>query len=183
MTAIILLQEKQTQTNNEEMNKIKFFEALYTSTDSIVARRKSLVLPVILILAGVALPLLSMKILEGPEFDNINSAIVLLGIALAVGGGIWLLGRLTGKGEPLHKDKRVFLTTRTLAFDRSRRSEVLNAIGSGDVNKLLSIPTCEVSALCVMISHLPDNSFAAAQAFEYAELEYRELCGVTILKK
>ena len=77
MTAIILLQEKQTQTNNEEMNKIKFFEALYTSTDSIVARRKSLVLPVILILAGVALPLLSMKILEGPEFDNINSPILI----------------------------------------------------------------------------------------------------------
>lgn len=34
-----------------------------------------------------------------------------------------------------------------------------------------------------MVSHTADNSFVAAQAFEYAELEYRELCGVTVMKK
>lgn len=33
-----------------------------------------------------------------------------------------------------------------------------------------------------MLSALPDNSFVAAQVFEYAELEYRELSRVTIIK-
>ena len=149
----------------------------------IVARRKSVVLPFIVILVGIALPLLSMNILTDSGFDDINSAIVLLGIGLAVGGGIWLLGRVTGKGEPYHTAKKQFLECTTLAFDRSRRSEVINAIGSGDTAKLFAIPTCEVSALCVMVSHTADNSFVAAQAFEYAELEYRELCGVTVMKK
>lgn len=165
------------------MNKLKFYEALYASCDSIVARRKSVVLPLLVIVLGIALPFVSMSVLSDGSYDDINSAMVLAGIAIAISGGVWLLGRLVGSGEPYHKDKGVFLTTTTLSFDRSRRSEVLNAIGSGDVNRLLAIPTCEVSALCVMFSHLADNSFAAAQAFEYAELEYRELCGVTILKK
>ena len=165
------------------MNRIKFYEALYASCSDIVARRKSIVLPLLVIALGIALPLISMMIFEGPEFDDLNSSIVLIGIALAVGGGIWLLGRLVGTGEPYHTAKRRFLETKTLSYDRSRRSEVLNAIGSGDINRLLAIPTCEVSALCVMITMLNDKSFAAAQAFEYAELEYRELCGVTIMKK
>lgn len=165
------------------MNRIKFYEALYASCSDIVARRKSIVLPLLVIALGIALPLISMMIFEGPEFDDLNSSIVLIGIALAVGGGIWLLGRLVGTGEPYHTAKRRFLETKTLSYDRFRRSEVLNAIGSGDINRLLAIPTCEVSALCVMITMLHDKSFAAAQAFEYAELEYKELCGVTIMKK
>ena len=165
------------------MNKIKFFEALYASTPSIVARRRSVVLPIVVILAGIALPFICMSLLSDAKFDDINSSMVLVGICLAVGGGIWLLGRLVGSGEPYHTEKGTFLQTRTLSFDRSRRAEVLNAVGSGNASKLFALPTCEVSALCVMVSHTADNSFVAAQVFEYAELEYKELCGVTLLKK
>lgn len=164
------------------MNKLKFYEALYTSCSYIVARRKSIVLPILVIISGIVLPLLSMMFLKGSGFEDINSVLVLLGIALAVGGGIWLLGRLTGRGEPYHTEKGLYLDARTLAFDRSRRSKVLKAIGSKDLDALLAIPTCDVSALCVLIVTLPDNTFAAAQVFEYAELEYRELGNVTIIK-
>lgn len=82
------------------MNKIKFFEALYTSCNSIVARRKSVVIPILTIVAGVALPIISTSLLDGAEYDNINSVVILAGIALAVAGGVWTLGRLTGNGEP-----------------------------------------------------------------------------------
>ena len=34
-----------------------------------------------------------------------------------------------------------------------------------------------------MVAQTNDNSFVAAQAFEYAELEYKELCGVKVLRK
>lgn len=163
------------------MNKIKFYEALYASCDNIVARRKSLVMPFVMILIGVALPLISMFALKGSQYDDINSSVVLVGLAIAIIGGIWLLGRVTSKGEPYHKAKGAFLSSKILAFDRSRRSEVISAIGSKDYKALLAIPVCEVSALSVMVVSLPDNSFAAVQAFEYAELEYRELCPVTVL--
>lgn len=164
------------------MNKIKFYEELYASCSYIVARRKSIVLPILIIVAGIVLPLLSTILLSGEQFDNVNSVVILIGIAIAIAGGIMLLGRLSGKGEPYHTKSGKFLTTRTLAYDRSRRSEVLKAMGSGDINALLSIPTCEVSALCLLLASLEDNSFAAAQLFEYAELEYRELSRVTVIK-
>lgn len=164
------------------MNKIKFYEALYTSCSDIVARRKSIVLPILIIVAGIALPFASLMLLRGEQFDNINSVVILAGIAIAITGGIILLGRLSGKGEPYHTKSGKFLTTRTLAYDRSRRSEVLKAMGSGDLESLLAIPTCEVSALCLLLTTLDDNSFAAAQLFEYAELEYREQSRVTIIK-
>lgn len=164
------------------MNKIKFYEELYASCSYIVARRKSIVLPILIIVAGIVLPLLSTILLSGEQFDNVNSVVILVGIAIAIAGSILLLGRLSGKGEPYHTKSGKFLTTRTLAYDRSRRSEVLKAMGSGDINALLSIPTCEVSALCLLLTTLEDNSFAAAQLFEYAELEYRELSRVTVIK-
>lgn len=164
------------------MNKIKFYEALYTSCSYIVARRKSIVLPILIIVAGIVLPLASTMLLKGSEFDNINSAVILLGIALAIGGAIWLLGRVNGKGEPFHTVKGKFLVTKTLSYDRSRRSEVLKAMGSGNLEALLAVPTCEVSALCLLLTMLDDKSFAAAQLFEYAELEYRELSRVTVIK-
>ena len=82
------------------MNKIKFYEALYASCDNIVARRKSLVMPFVMILIGVALPLISMFALKGSQYDDINSSVVLVGLAIAIIGGIWLLGRITSKGEP-----------------------------------------------------------------------------------
>lgn len=165
------------------MNKTKFHEALYASCNDVIAHRKSVVLPLIIIIVGIALSLISTLLLKGIELEDISSSLILAGIALIVIGGIWMVGRLVGKGEPYDTKQGKFLVTRTLSFDRSRRSEVLNAIGSGDVARLLAIPTCNVSALCVMISHLPDNSLAVAQAFEYAELEYKELCQVTILGK
>lgn len=164
------------------MYKIKFYEELYASCSYIVARRKSIVLPILIIVAGIVLPLLSTMLLSGEQFDNVNSVVILIGIAMAITGGIMLLGRLSGKGEPYHTKSGKFLTTRTLAYDRSRRSEVLKAMSSGDINALLSIPTCEVSALCLLLTTLKDNSFAAAQLFEYAELEYRELSRVTVIK-
>ena len=163
------------------MNKTKFYEALYASCSDVVAHRKSVVLPLIAIIMGVALTLISTLLLKEAELEDISSSLILAGIALIVGGGIWAAGRFMGSGEPYNTKQDKFLTTRILSFDRARRSEVLGAIRSGDVNRLLAIPTCDVSALCVMISHLPDNSFAAAQAFEYAELEYKELCRVTLL--
>ena len=164
------------------MNKIKFFEALYTSCDTIVARRKSVVLPLLIIVAGIVLPLVTTSLIKGDNADDINSIVILVGIALAVGGGVLTLGRLSGNGDPYNNKAGKFLQTRIISFDRSRRSEVLKAVGSRDLEKLLAIPTCDVSALCVLIATLPDNSFAAAQVFEYAVLEYRELSRVTIIK-
>ena len=107
------------------MNKTKFYEALYASCSDVVAHRKSVVLPLIAIIMGVALTLISTLLLKGAELEDISSSLILAGITLIVGGGIWAAGRFMGSGEPYNTKQDKFLTTRILSFDRARRSEVL----------------------------------------------------------
>ena len=165
------------------MNKIKFYEALYASCSDVVAHRKSVVFPLITIFAGICLALVSTLILKGVELEDISSSVMLIAILLLIGGGVWAVVRLTGRGEPYSTKQGKRLQTRTLSFDRSNRNKVLSAVNSGDIDALLSIPTCNVAAICVLISHLPDYSFAAMQAFEYAELEYKELSRVKMAQR
>lgn len=164
------------------MNKNKFYEGIFALCNTISPRRKSVVLPLIIIVLGIIVPLVSMQLLSAPDFDDINSAMVLLGIALAVAGAIMLLGRVVGSGEPYDKSSGKYLKTRILCFDRSARKALVEALEQGSVQKLLSVPTCDVSALCVMVAANDNNTFVAAQLFEYAELEYRELSDIKILK-
>lgn len=165
------------------MNKMKFYEAIYASCNDIVARRKCVVLPLLVIVAGVVLPLITMNIWSGADYDDINSAVILLSIALAVAGGIWLLGRTMGIGLPYDTQRGEFLETKIICFDRSRRKQLVEVVESGVAETLHSIPTCDVSALCVILAMRKDNSIVAAQVFEYAELEYRQLSEVKIMKK
>lgn len=165
------------------MNKMKFYEAIYASCSNIIARRKGVALPLLVIVLGVVLPMITMNVWSGAEYDDINSAVILLGIALAVAGGIWLLGRTIGHGLPYDTQRSEFLETKIISFDRSRRKQVVDAVESGAVDALLSIPACDVSALCVILAMRKDNSIVAAQVFEYAELEYRQLSEVKIMKK
>lgn len=166
------------------MNKIDFCEALYASSEGIVVcRRKSLFVPVLLILAGALLFALGSLLGERSELVDLCSSLVMAGIVVAVAGAVWMLFRLAGEGEPYHKQKRAFLRGEVMAFDRAQRAKLMEAIEGGDYEALKRIPRREVSALAVMIYALSDGSFVAVQPFEYAELEYRPLCGVKILSK
>lgn len=70
---------------------------------------------------------------------------------------------------------------RSSASAATRVVEVEACIASGDVVRLLALPRSEVPALAVALYRTPDNRFAAMQAFEYAELEYRPLTGLRIV--
>lgn len=166
------------------MNKIKFCEALYASCDGVVVcRRKSLLIPVLLVIAGALLFAAGSFIGEDGEMVDLRSSLVMAGIVAAVAGAVYLLFRLAGKGEPYHKAKHAFLRSDVLSFDRAQRDKVMAAIEKGDYDALVKLPRRDVSALAVLAYALPDGTFAAVQAFEYAELEYRPICGVKILTK
>lgn len=112
-----------------------------------------------------------------------RSSLMMAGIVTAVAGAVYLLFRLAGGGEPYHKAKHAFLRSDVLSFDRAQRDKVMAAIEKGDYDALVKLPRRDVSALAVLAYALPDGTFAAVQAFEYAELEYRPICGVKILTK
>ena len=67
-----------------------------------------------------------------------------------------------------------------LYFDRGIRSDVMQAVSDGDAERLLGMKRAQVPALTVALYRTPGNRFAAMQAFEYADLEYRPLTRLQI---
>ena len=166
------------------MNTKRFCETLYASCDGVIMpRRKSLLIPVLLLIAGIGLPFLGGLLEDNTTADTLHSALVICGIGIALVGAVLLLGRSTGEGEPYHLERRCFLRSQTRNYENELRSEVLYALDKGDYKALLAIPTSEVSGFTVLIYALPDETFAAAQAYEYTELEYRPLGSVSIMKR
>ena len=53
----------------------------------------------------------------------------------------------------------------------------------GNVERLLAMPHARVPAVSVAMYRTPDNRFAAMQAFEYADLEYKPLTELKIADK
>ncbi len=86
-------------------------------------------------------------------------------------------------GVPFHKDKHCYLVFEELYFDRGVRADVVQSVEDGAVDRLLGLARANVPALTVALYRTPDNSFAAMQAFEYADLEYKPLTRLNIVDK
>ena len=57
----------------------------------------------------------------------------------------------------------------------------MDLIAEGDVQRLIAMPHAQVPAISVAVYRTPDNRFAAMQAFEYTDLEYRPLTRLQIV--
>ncbi|MEG1759980.1 MAG: hypothetical protein RSB23_07260 [Alistipes sp.] len=165
------------------MNKNLICEALYALPGEVVVkRRKSIVIAGCTVLVGVALIVLNNMI--GPISNNLQSAIVFVGGTLIVIGLLVSLTRLCGAdGIPFHHGTKKFLTYEELYFDRSMWRDVVQCVDNGEVDKLLAMPHSRVPAVAVAMYRTPDTSFAAMQAFEYVELEYRPLSNLKIVSR
>lgn len=75
---------------------------------------------------------------------------------------------------------RSYLRYDELYFERSQSRDVVALVAEGNVERLLAMPHARVPAVSVAMCRTPDNRFAAMQAFEYADLEYRPLTRLQI---
>lgn len=164
------------------MDKIKICEAMYALPGEVVVRhRKSLLVPFVLLLIGAAM-LVANKMYVSALSNNVSSALVFVGGALALAGLVTLAVRFFGsEGVPFHRGERCYLRYDELYFGRDTRGEVMQKIDAGDVGQLLTMPRAQVPAVAVAVYHTRDNRFAAMQAFEYAELEYKPLTPLKIV--
>lgn len=164
------------------MDKHKICEAIYALPGSPVAkRRRSLSIPAAVLAAGVAM--IALNSLYGARITNdAGSALVFTGGVLVLAGALVGAMRLFGSdGVPYHRGCGCRLLCEELHFDREARAEVTAAVGGGDVGRLLALRRAQVPALTVVLYRTPDNRFAAMQAFEYAELEYRPVTDLRIV--
>ena len=157
------------------MDRNKICEAMYALPGGVVVkRRKSQLRAAVLFIAGVALVVV----------NNMRSAIVFIGGLLILSGMVMAAIQLFGSGGvPFHKDKHCYLVFEELYFDRGVRADVVQSVENGAVDRLLGLARANVPALTVALYRTPDNSFAAMQAFEYADLEYKPLTRLNIVDK
>ena len=166
------------------MDKNKICEALYALPGGVVVkRRKSMAVPAVLFVVGAAM--LVVNNMYGAELtNNLRSAVVFTGGILAIAGMIVAAAQTFGSGGvPFHKENRSYLLYEELYFDRGARSEVMQSVDEGAVEQLLGMKHAQVPAVAVAVYRTPDNRFAAMQAFEYAELEYKPLTRLKIVDK
>lgn len=163
------------------MDKTKICEALYALPGEVVVRRrKSLAVPAVVLLAGAAM-IVANEVYAAALTNNVSSALVFAGGILALAGLVLLAARVFGsEGAPYYRGGRCFLRYDACCFGRSERDEVMRRVAAGDVRHLLEMPRSRVPAVTVAVYRTPDNRFAAMQAFEYADLEYKPLTDLTI---
>lgn len=166
------------------MDKNKICEALYALPGGVVVkRRKSMAVPAVLFVVGAAM--IVVNNIYGTELtNNLRSAVVFTGGILAIAGMIAAAAQTFGSGGvPFHKENRSYLLYEELYFDRGVRSEVMQSVDEGAVEQLLGMKHAQVPAVAVAVYRTPDNRFAAMQAFEYAELEYKPLTRLKIVDR
>lgn len=172
----------ETFYNVKDMDKNKLCEAMYALPGEVVVRRrKSLLMPAVLFVAGAAMIVVN-NLYASELTNNLSSGLVFLGGMLVLSGMIFSAVRLFGsEGAPFHRGERRFLHYDEIYFDRTNRGNVMQTVDAGDVQQLLAMPHAQVPAVAVAIYRTKDNRFAAMQAFEYAELEYKPLTDLKIV--
>lgn len=169
--------------NEKDMDKSKICEALYALPGKVVVkRRKPVLISVALFAAGAAM--IVANNIYGAELDvNLRSAVVFVGGALAVVGIVLTLVRLFGSdGAPFHSGDRCYLRYDELYFERADLDSVVRSVGEGAVQHLMKSGHARVPAVAVALYRTKDSRFAAMQAFEYADLEYRPLTELRIVE-
>lgn len=157
------------------MAKYDMGEALYSLPSGVIeCRRKSIVMPIFLLIVGLAMLAINLFTLSSLDMPNLKSALVLFGAVFVMVGGAMLFARLAGHSTaPYHTVDQCFLHREELKFNKEQKSSVLDLLSKEDFTNLRKISASNISALVVVIYTSPKSGFTAAQAFEYMELELR----------
>ncbi len=157
-----------------------FNEALYASSNGVlVERRKSIIVPALTLLVGIAILVGNYFIDNGADSNNLKSALVLTGGVISL-VGIALCGvSIFGGGAPYHNGDKCFLVRKQFSFDKEQRDVVIKAVESCDKLALEAIDESDIAGLSVICYYSPRSKFCAMQAFAYDEFVYK---GITSLK-
>lgn len=162
---------------------MKFCEELYASHgDVIIARRRSVIAPMLITVAGAALLVLNALLPGRCRTGESAFGARACGCRRGDSRDSDAVGAVFGSGVPYHKGCRSYLRGEVLMFDESRRRQVLEAVAAGDAGALLAIPRRNVSSVSVLFYSTPDGSFVAMQPFEYVDLEYRPLGDIKVVR-
>lgn len=150
---------------------------------TIECRRKSITVPLVILLAGVACFIINHFALGAMDAPNLKSALVLFGAVFIGVGGAMAFARIAGHSTaPYYKKDNCFLRREELKFNKEQKTAVMDLLNKGDFATLRKIPSDGISAFMVVIYSSPKSGLSAAQAFEYVELELRPASELKIVE-
>ena len=158
------------------MNIKDFNEALYASSDGVVVEhRKSPILPIIILLAGVAILVANSFVQNEPDANNLKSTLVLVGGLVTLVGAIYTAITIFGRGVPYHKEEQCFLLNKKYSFERALQSEVVAAVEKCDKIALDALEESDVAGVMVVCYYSPKSNYRIMQAFVYDEFTYQSI--------
>ena len=156
-------------------------EAICASSNGVVVeRRKNIILPILILLAGVALLVANYFIDNGSDANNLKSAIVLVGGCVALAGIVLSGMRIFGDGTPYHKGEKCFLERKQYSFDREQEKDVVKVVSANDKAALDKLQESSVMAILVLCYYTPSGSFVAMQAFAYSDFVYKPITDLQV---
>ena len=151
-----------------------FHEALYASSNGVVVeRRQNIVVPVLVLLVGVALLVANNFIDNGSDANNLKSALVLFGGAISLVAVALCGARIFGGGIPYHTKDKCFLVRRQYSFGREQHDDVVKAVKACDKLALEGLGESDIAGVSVICYHSPQSKFCVMQAFAYEDFVYK----------
>ena len=164
------------------MNLSEINEAIYASSNGvIVERRKNIIMPILVLLAGAAMLVANCFIENGSDTNNLKSTLMLAGGCVLMLGVILSGIAIFGEGRPYHTLDKNYLTLKQYSFDRSQQRVVEKAVNSGDRKSLDTIEEGEVAGIIAICYYSPKGKFVAMQAFAYEEFTYKPITELKIV--
>lgn len=146
----------------------------------IVKRRRSVLLPVLVICLGALLFVIDSFIDMTQSTDSVKMIIMLSASVLVVWGIVWGVVRSRGEGSYYHVTDGVFLSHKSLKFAKDKKSKLVNLVNSKDFATLQTFSEDGVSAMVVELYISEKSGFCAAQLFEYSEMTFVPVTPVVV---
>ncbi len=144
-------------------------DALFTvGGDDIVLRRKSLVLPLILLLGGIALAVWSVTTPALEQNASLSAGLMLVG-GIAALAGLIMTAVASGPKGRVAVDRNTGERVRRyeLFYEAGDKAKLCNALTMGDIRRIALLPRSESSRILLTLYCTKSGSLMIAQVSEY----------------
>ncbi len=159
-------------------------DAIYEVTNgAIVRQKKSLLIPALVMIFGVLITVFSDRIdIFFPSVD-LDAALMLSGVILAIAGLVNLIIDATHKtGVPVLAETGEKLQRYQLFYDTNKKNELCDCIENADFNRMARIPKGSVSSVIVTVYSTKSGSLALAQVAEFVPHQFVPVTNIKVCR-
>lgn len=159
-------------------------EAIYDLEGlGIEPRKRNIILPAAVLLAGIFLITASYKTEFISSNANLSSGSLLTGFIMIVIGLVMTISRLMSKGIPFYVPSNEKLRKYELSFDAGVKEKVKKCISEGDLESLTDLNEGQSSAVKAVIYKTSCGELVVAQVQEYVPHSYQPADDIKVFRK